>query len=69
MRVICGWENRSRPYYRGLSDVGWVEVRLRYAQAALTRSVRAAQNPTYQSLVLGFAALNPTIAIDAIVWT
>jgi hypothetical protein len=24
--------------------------------------VRAAQNPTYQSLVLGFAALNPTYA-------
>jgi len=32
--------------------VGWVEVR--------SRRVRAAQNPTYQTLVLGFTALNPT---------
>jgi len=34
-------------------DVGWVEVRLRDAQAALTRRVRVAQNPTAQNLVLG----------------
>jgi hypothetical protein len=37
--------------------VGWVEARLRCAQAALTPRVRVAQNPTSS---LGFASLNPT---------